>query len=71
MAPELEELAYWQAITLGDKPADLQAAAKILQPMLASDPRAKHWVELLFRLENCGIIERKGAATELAAILPS
>ena len=71
MAPELEELAYWQAVTLGDKPADLQAAAAILGPMLASDARAGHWIDLLYRLEKCGLIERTGAASELAATLPS
>lgn len=65
LAPEQEELAYWQAVTLADKPADVGGAAEILRPMLAADPRKAEWVELIRRLEACGIIERAGAGTAL------
>jgi uncharacterized Ntn-hydrolase superfamily protein len=64
-APELEELAFWQAVTLADKAADAQTAAGILRPALADDPRRAQWIELIRRLETCGIIERKGTAQEL------
>jgi uncharacterized Ntn-hydrolase superfamily protein len=64
-APELEELAFWHATTLADKLADTQTAAAILRPVLANDPRRAQWIELIRRLETCGMIERKGAAQEL------
>lgn len=67
LAPEQEELAYWQAVTLADKPADVQGAAAILRPMLANDPRRAEWVELVHRLQACGLIERAGAGAELLA----
>jgi uncharacterized Ntn-hydrolase superfamily protein len=64
-APELEELAFWQAVTLADKTADAQTAAGILRPPLAHDPRRAQWIDLIRRLETCGLIERKGTAQEL------
>jgi len=69
LAPEQEELAYWQAITLADAPADVQGAAAILRPMLANDPRRAEWVELIHRLQACGLIERAGAGAELIHLL--
>ena len=64
-APELEEIAYWQAVTLADKPADIETAAAILRPALAQDARREHWIDLLRRLQTCKLIEREGAAEEL------
>ncbi len=71
LAPELEELAYWQAVTLADKHEEIQKAAAILAPMLGTDPRKDHWIELLYRLEKSGIIERTGASSDLIGALPS
>jgi uncharacterized Ntn-hydrolase superfamily protein len=68
-APELEELAFWQAVTLADEQNDVPAAAQILRPVLAKDPRRVHWIDLLRRLELCGLIERQGSAAELMAAL--
>ena len=68
-APELEELAFWQATTLADKPADVTTAAEILRPALANDARRSHWIDLLRRLQACGLIERAGAAEELIKAL--
>jgi uncharacterized Ntn-hydrolase superfamily protein len=68
-APELEELPYWQAVTLADTHADIRAAAAILRPVLAGDPRRNHWIELVRRLETCGLMERTGAADELIRAL--
>ncbi len=69
LAPELEETAYWQAITLADKPAEVRLAAEILRPVLAQDPRRAEWIDLIRRLQACGLIERAGAAEELIAAL--
>ncbi len=68
-APELEELAFWQATTLADKPANVQKAAEILRPVLANDPRRAHWIDLIRRLQTCGLLEREGAAEELIQAL--
>lgn len=64
-SPEQEELPFWQAVTLADVPARVPEAAEILRPMLAADPRRAHWIDLIRRLEACGLIEREGAAREL------
>ena len=69
LAPELEELPFWQAVALADKPADVQSAAGILRPVLANDPRREHWIDLIRRLEGCDHIQRKGAAEELIKAL--
>lgn len=68
-APDQEELAYWQAVTLADKPALVDQAAAILRPVLADHPRRDHWLDLIGRLEECGLTEREGAATALLAAL--
>jgi uncharacterized Ntn-hydrolase superfamily protein len=68
-APELEEIPFWQAAVLADKPADVQTAVGILRPMLASDPRREHWIDLLRRMQTCGMLEREGAAEELIKAL--
>jgi uncharacterized Ntn-hydrolase superfamily protein len=67
-APTQEELAYWQAVTLADV-ADIQTAATILRPAIAQHERRDHWIDLLRRLQACGISEREGAAEELIAAL--
>ncbi|MBI5958938.1 MAG: DUF1028 domain-containing protein [Chloroflexi bacterium] len=69
LAPELEETGYWQAMTLADTHADISAAAAILRPVLASDARREHWIDLIRRLQACGLLERAGAAEELIAAL--
>jgi uncharacterized Ntn-hydrolase superfamily protein len=69
LAPQLEELAFWQAVTLPDKHSNIRAAAAILKPVLANDSRRMEWIELIRRLANCGLIEREGADTELIAAL--
>ncbi|MEP6983983.1 MAG: DUF1028 domain-containing protein, partial [Chloroflexota bacterium] len=67
LAPEQEELAFWQAVTLADKTGDIDTAASILKPMLAAEVRREEWIELIRRLANCGLIERQGADVELIA----
>ncbi|MCB9451416.1 MAG: DUF1028 domain-containing protein [Anaerolineaceae bacterium] len=68
-APELEEIPFWQAVTLADNDGDIEAAATILRSVLANDPRREHWIDLLRRLEGCGLIERKGTADALITAL--
>ena len=65
LAPELEEIPFWQAVTLADKTADITTAASILQPVLAADPLREQWLDLVRRLQICGLLERPGAADEL------
>jgi len=69
IAPELEELPFWQAMALAEKPEHTAAAIEILKPALAQDPRREHWLDLIGRLADCGLLERAGAAGELIAAL--
>ncbi len=69
LAPEQEELPFWQALTLADKTGDIQTAVSILQPMLAKDARREQWIELIRRLAACGLIERADIDTELITAL--
>lgn len=68
-APELEELAYWQALTLADNHDDLDHAIAILKPMLDADQRREQWIDLIGRLAECGLLERDGVAEALLARL--
>jgi uncharacterized Ntn-hydrolase superfamily protein len=68
-APELEEIAFWQAVELADSHSDIQTAAQILRPVLEQDARQSEWIDLLRRMAVCGIIEREGAEVELIAAL--
>ncbi|NDJ84620.1 MAG: DUF1028 domain-containing protein [Chloroflexi bacterium] len=68
-APELEELAFWQAITLADTHNDVATAAAILQDALADHPRRAQWLDLIGRLKECGLIERENVGQELLALL--
>jgi hypothetical protein len=62
-------MAYWQAVTLADEYNDVKTAAKILSSMLIKEARKDHWIDLIKRLQYCGIIERQGAGDELLAQL--
>ncbi len=64
MAPELEELVFWQALELADKPADVPGALVLLKGLEDKENFAG-WVELLRRLEPTGIVEREEALKEL------
>ena len=70
-APALEELAFWQAVTLADKHDDLDTAAAIFQSALAEDARYAHWVNLITRLVDCGVIENALAGAALRDRLSS
>ncbi len=64
-APELEETAFWQAIALADEHNDVPAAAALLAPALADDPRRAHWLDLIERLAACGIVRHGDRAEAL------
>jgi uncharacterized Ntn-hydrolase superfamily protein len=68
-APELEELAFWQATTLVDEHNDVATAAEILRPALVNDPLRDQWIDLINRLQTCGLLEREGTAEKLIAAL--
>ncbi len=68
MAPDQEEMAFWQAITLTDrKPYDdaVSIAADIFKAHIGTHERRAEWIDLVRRLQACGLIEREGAAEEL------
>jgi hypothetical protein len=37
--------------------------------VLRNDPRRKHWLDLIARLQQCGLIKRSGAGDELLSLL--
>lgn len=71
-APELEELAFWQAVAFADaslQPNSESIAARILELAMENEPRQQQWLELLHRLEACGLIENQGTAENLIRAL--
>lgn len=67
-APDNKEMAFWQAVALADKkpmPNAVSVAARIMQQALIEDERYHQWIDLIQRLEQVGIIERKGTGHEL------
>ncbi|TFH05906.1 MAG: DUF1028 domain-containing protein [Spirochaetales bacterium] len=66
LAPELEELGFWQAVTLAEKyPDQLDTAQSILNGSLAAVPLATPWRELIDRLEACGLLTTSGLRARL------
>lgn len=58
LAPEQEELGFWQAVQLADThPEHAEDAAAILREALASEPEPDRWLELVDRLIDCGLAE--------------
>lgn len=67
-APEWEEIAFWQAVTLAEQqPQAIHLAGQILREALSRAAYPQHWLDLMQRLETCGIIERRGTAAQLIA----
>jgi uncharacterized Ntn-hydrolase superfamily protein len=69
LAPELEEVAFGQGVHLADELGDIDAGAAILREMLARVDRRAEWIELIRRLQACGMIEREAAGEALIAVL--
>lgn len=72
LAPDLEEIAYWQAVTLADaNPRDdsISIAAQLLHDHLVPDAAWAGWRDLIGRLVANGLMEREGAGDELLTAL--
>lgn len=71
-APEQEELAFWQAVTLADENPREDAvaiAAQIFNAAMAQEARCEHWLDLIRRIQENGLIQREGAGDELLAAI--
>lgn len=67
-APQQEEIAFWQAITLADTNPDgesVPAAASIFVNSLSGHERFDQWIDLIERLVENGMIDRPNAGKEL------
>lgn len=69
LAPELEELGFWQAASLADQDQPLDEAVAILKPILEREANREDWIDLLRRIQQCGILEREGTAEALIKAL--
>lgn len=57
LAPEQEELAFWQAVTLADSnPERMKEAADLLREAVAGEQSPDRWMELIDRLAQCGLV---------------
>ena len=68
MAPELEEIAFWQAVRLAEA-GEIDTAVAVFGPVFELDPLRSQWVELITRVDEAGLIERDGAASALVTAL--
>jgi uncharacterized Ntn-hydrolase superfamily protein len=69
LAPELEELAFWQAVRLAHNHQEYTQAAGIFKPVLEKQANQEQWVDLIRRIQDCGILEDKKTADELLKAL--
>jgi uncharacterized Ntn-hydrolase superfamily protein len=69
LAPELEEVPFWQSIAVMEETEDVKWAAEIFRSNLLSDGRKEHWLDLIYRLEQCGVLSRQGSAEQLVAAI--
>lgn len=69
LAPELEENGFWQAMVLADNYEDFQGAAQILHEVFENDPQRANWLDLVKRLQACGLMDNEGVAEKVLASL--
>ncbi len=69
LAPELEELAFWQALALADEGNDVETAATVFDSAFAGNPNREQWVGLVLRLEEARLVQRPGAAVQFVMAL--
>lgn len=69
IAPEMEEIPFWQAVNIAAELGDVDQAAALLRPVFVDDPRRAEWVDLIHRLEACGMLARPGVADAINARL--
>ncbi len=69
LAPDQEEPAFWQAVTLADKAGGdeemLKSAARILREGLCDEDAPEDWLELIERLLGCGLLENRRAQEQM------
>jgi uncharacterized Ntn-hydrolase superfamily protein len=69
LAPDLEELQFWQALAIADSDHPIDLAVGILKPILERESNRENWIDLIRRLEECGMIEHEGTAENLITAL--
>jgi tetratricopeptide (TPR) repeat protein len=69
LAPEQEELAFWQALMLADEGDDIPAAVAVFNEAFTDRADREQWVLLVLRLEDARLIQREGAAQAFVAAL--
>ncbi len=70
IAPEQEELAFWQAVQLADTQPDLgEDASALLKEALTGEPYPERWMELVDRLVACGIMKTEDLRSKLESFM--
>jgi len=65
LAPEMEEIPFWQAMNAADELGDVAQAVALLRAAFEGHPRRAEWGDLIRRLEACGMLTRDGVANEI------
>jgi uncharacterized Ntn-hydrolase superfamily protein len=66
LAPELEELAFWQAITVMEREPEYEDwARELLRASVAFESHPERWYELIERLEEVGLLSTAGLRERL------
>ncbi len=69
LAPELEELAFWQAVSVMERePGYRDWAVKLLQNALEFEVRPHRWYDLIDRLEQAGFLATEGMKRDLDSV---
>jgi uncharacterized Ntn-hydrolase superfamily protein len=70
VAPELEELAFWQALRLADSGDDrIEQAAGILSRAIGGEAEPGRWLDLVDRLVECGLMKTEDLRLKLESHL--
>jgi uncharacterized Ntn-hydrolase superfamily protein len=70
IAPEQEELAFWQAVQLADtQPDHGEDASALLKQALTGEPHPERWMELIDRLVACGIMKTADLRSRLESFM--
>lgn len=70
IAPEQEELAFWQAVQLADtQPDHGEDASALLKEALTGEPYPERWMELVDRLVACGIMKTADLRSRLESFM--
>jgi uncharacterized Ntn-hydrolase superfamily protein len=70
IAPEQEELAFWQAVQLADThPEHGEDASALLKTALTGEAYPERWMELVDRLVQCGIAHSEDLRSRLESLM--